>query len=270
MDTLSSVASLVPDNNTTKSSQGVTQVLDDIIMREASQSPIQLSSGSDATTNINPSLIPYTEAASITSNAVIAGLNKQPIPPSTTEASSLNSHVGNLPNGLTLAQPPHQPTPAQASQSNINTWAEKIQNSTDRKLKNHASPSLSPDGIPRVKIPDSVFQRGADAHKDFVLGVFLGKTPYFGHIQSVLTHIWGRGLKLEIHLRPASRSMLVRIPNSTIRNKIVEQEIWHIGSSLFYVAQWSSNIAINPPSFTSIPLWAHVRGIPLTFILRKV
>lgn len=156
----------------------------------------------------------------------------------------------------------HVPDPAQASQENINTWAAKLQNSLDRKIKNHVSPTLTSEGIPRVKIPDSVFQRGAELHKDFVLGVFMGKAPSYGHIQSILSHIWDRGMKLEIHLRPATRSMLVRIPNATIRQKIVEQEIWHIGNSLFYVAQWSSTLAIKTPSFTSIPLWAHVRGIP--------
>lgn len=89
----------------------------------------------------------------------------------------------------------------------------------------------------------------------------MGKTPSYGHVQSVLSHIWERGMKFEIHLRPATRLMLVRIPNATIRSKIVEHKIWHIGSSLFYVAQWSSDLAITPPIFTSIPLWAHVRGI---------
>lgn len=162
--------------------------------------------------------------------------------------------------------PPTQSTtddPTLASQQNTNSWAAKMQASLDRKLKNHTSPSLTPYGIPRVKIPNFVFHRGADLHMDFVLGVFMGKTPSYGHIQSVLTRIWGREMKLEIHLRPTSRSMLVRIPNATIRNKIVEKEIWHIGSSLLYVAQWFSNITIKLPTFTSIPLWAHVRGVPL-------
>jgi len=94
------------------------------------------------------------------------------------------------------------------------------------------------------------------------LGVFLGKTPSFSQTQSVLTHIWGRGMKLEIHLRPESRSMLVRIPNSTIRKKIVEQEFWHVGNVLFYVAQWSDSVAVQPPAFTTMPLWTHFRGIP--------
>lgn len=90
----------------------------------------------------------------------------------------------------------------------------------------------------------------------------MGKTPSYGHIQSVLTHIWGRGTKLEIHLRPKDRSMLVRIPNDHIRGKVVEQEIWHIGNSLFYVAQWSASVAQKTPNMKSIPLWAHLRDVP--------
>ncbi|KAL1212193.1 hypothetical protein V5N11_001446 [Cardamine amara subsp. amara] len=172
--------------------------------------------------------------------------------------------AANQPKQTLIEPSTDQPSPnvLKASQENIKNWAQKLESSTNRKLKRVSSPSFSPEGIPRVKIPDSVFHRGAELHKDFVLGIFTGKTPSFGHIQTVLTHIWGRGIKLEIHLRPASRSMLVRIPNATIRQKVVEQEIWHIGNSLFYVAQWSPNVAVKPPTFSSIPLWAHVRGIP--------
>ena len=148
----------------------------------------------------------------------------------------------------------HNPPPA--------NWAKNLKKSTDKSLKKVANPSFSPEGIPRIKVPDSVFKKGADLHQDFVLGIFLGKTPSFSQIQSVLTHIWGRGMKLEIHLRPESRSMLVRIPNSTIRSKIVEQEFWHVGNVLFYVAQWSDSVAQQPPTFTTMPLWAHFRGIP--------
>lgn len=74
--------------------------------------------------------------------------------------------------------------------------------------------------------------------------------------------MWGHRRKLEIHLRPADRSMMVKIPNEVIIKKIVEQEIWYIENSLFYVAQWSPNLAIKPPTIESIPLWVHVRGVP--------
>lgn len=155
-----------------------------------------------------------------------------------------------------IQQPNSSPPPIPAN------WANNLQKSTEKILKKASNPTFIPEGIPRIKISDSVFKNGADLHQDFILGVFLGKTPSFSHIQSVLTHILGRGMKLEIHLRPESRSMLVRIPNSTIRKEIVEQEFWHIGNVLFYVAQWSDSVAMQPPVFTTMPLWAHFKGIP--------
>ncbi|KAF3508542.1 hypothetical protein F2Q69_00005279 [Brassica cretica] len=147
------------------------------------------------------------------------------------------------------SQPLQNPTDGAPTKTSIPTGT----NSTNSKPQ--GTIHFSADGTPRIKIPDSVFQKGADLHQDFILRVFLGKTPAYAHIQSVLTHIWGRGLKLEIHLRPESRSMLVRIPNSTIRKKIVDQEFWHIGNVLFYVAQWSASVATQPPSFTAI--WSY-------------
>ncbi|CAN7140634.1 unnamed protein product [Brassica rapa subsp. narinosa] len=149
------------------------------------------------------------------------------------------------------------------------TYAGKAKIGTDRSLRRLAPVAFSPVGIPQVRIPDEVFNRGAEAHKDFVLGVFTGKTPSYSQIQSVLSHIWGKGTKLVIHLRPQSHSMLVKIPNEYIRQKVVEQEIWHIGTSMFYVAQWSAQLAITPPTMDSIPLWAHVRGVPFDLYTRE-
>lgn len=76
------------------------------------------------------------------------------------------------------------------------TYAGKARAGTDKSLKRLAPLAFSPEGIPQVKIPDEVFNRGAKAHKDFVLGVFTGKTPSYSQIQSVLTHIWGKGTRL--------------------------------------------------------------------------
>ncbi|KAL0711907.1 hypothetical protein Bca4012_018885 [Brassica carinata] len=142
------------------------------------------------------------------------------------------------------------------------SWAGRARMGTDRSLKKLATPTISPEGIPQIRVSDDVFKRGAEAHKDYILGVFTGQVPFYSQIQSVLTLILGRGVKLQIHLTPAIRSMLVRIPNNFIRAKVVEQEIWHIRSSLFYVAQWTAQLAIKQPTFDFIPLWAHVRGVP--------
>lgn len=97
-----------------------------------------------------------TEAPSITSNAVIQGPNAFPIVSDENDAhihlSSTIPQASHIPCGPppSPAAPFQQFAAAKASQANINTWTAKLQKSIDRKLKNHSSPSLSPDGIPRV------------------------------------------------------------------------------------------------------------------------
>ncbi|KAH0852316.1 hypothetical protein HID58_090877 [Brassica napus] len=104
------------------------------------------------------------------------------VPAPTAPTSSSSKNPGNQ---------PFKPPPA--------NWAKNLQQSTDISLKKIANPCFSAEEKPRIKIPDSVFQKGADLHQDFIIGVFLGKTPAFAQIQSVLTHIWGRGIPFDLY-----------------------------------------------------------------------
>ncbi|KAL0731634.1 hypothetical protein Bca4012_027728 [Brassica carinata] len=96
----------------------------------------------------------------------------------------------------------------------------------EKSLKRLASTSTSPDRKPRVAVPDAVFQSGAELHEEYLVGSFLGKMPDYGPIQSVLNFMWGKGVKLEIHMQPQKRSFLVRIPNEFIRTKALEKRLW--------------------------------------------
>lgn len=57
--------------------------------------------------------------------------------------------------------------------------------------------------------------------------------------------------------------MLVRIPNDYIRQKILEKRIWYIGDYMFHDEQWASHHSAATPALVSIPIWAHLRGVPL-------
>lgn len=56
---------------------------------------------------------------------------------------------------------------------------------------------------------------------------------------------------------------MLRIPNEFIRNKALEKRIWYVGSAMFHVLPWASKQTISPPDMESIPLWAHLIGLPL-------
>ncbi|XP_022547417.2 pollen-specific leucine-rich repeat extensin-like protein 1 isoform X1 [Brassica napus] len=150
-----------------------------------------------------------------------------------------------------------QPTPPKPS------LVERIRRFEDKTLSRLAPVTLSASGRPSVLIPDAVFQKGADLHKDFIVCCFNGRPPPYSQIQSVLNHMWGKGRKLEIHNNPAQRTVLVRIQSDYLKQKILEKGYWYVGDSMFYTIQWTSVHTSQSPSPKSIQLWAHLTGVPL-------
>lgn len=182
-------------------------------------------------------------------------------------ASSLN------PSPVLPSPPPSasHPPPAQSTVPTHQSWAEKTKISTDKTLKSmsSSSTSISPDGVPRVTIPDEVFQRGALLHKDFIVGRFFGRVPSFKTIQNVLNYLWGKGNKLEIHMIASTRSMIVRIPSDFVRDKVLKKRIWYVDTAMFHVAQWSDGEVANASSLESIQLWAHLKGVPFDLMTNE-
>ena len=89
--------------------------------------------------------------------------------------------------------------------------AERLRASVDRTLSRLAPVTVSKSGRPRLLIPDAVFQRGAEIHKDFIICFFNGQPLPFKQIQSVLNHTWRKGRRIDVHNNPLSRSMIVRV-----------------------------------------------------------
>ncbi|KAF3505908.1 hypothetical protein F2Q69_00005900 [Brassica cretica] len=71
--------------------------------------------------------------------------------------------------------------------------------------------SFKVTGIPQVTVPEEVFLRGAEMHKEFVLGSFLAKMPSYQSIQSVLNFMWGKGHKMEIRTNQKERKIMAHL-----------------------------------------------------------
>ena len=141
------------------------------------------------------------------------------------------------------------------NKQNINTppsLVERIRRSEDKTLSRLAHVSVAPSRRPRVLISDSVFQQGAELHKDFIICYFKGKAP-----------LWGKGKRLEIHNNSLNKSVLVRIQSEYLKQKILEKNIWYVGDSMFHTSQWSSEHSKNTPPLEAIQIWAHLTGDPL-------
>lgn len=187
-----------------------------------------------------------------------------PIEISANQNSSLplspNSNPAQAPvqvpvNPLAASLPPSsQPAPK---------LVDRIRKSEAKTLQRLAPVTISDTCRPRVFIPDEVLQQGAELHKDFIACYFNGRPPPFKQIQNVLDHLWGKGRRVEIHNNPLTRSMLVCIPSDYLRQKILEKCIWYVGDSMFHTVQWTSAHSSSTPPLVSIPIWAHLHGVPL-------
>lgn len=152
-----------------------------------------------ATTSTTPPLMKSIECGTSTSNQVMESSLASPASIAPALAAVQTVYPTTIPTTtFHQSQPPR-------------TWAERIRAFTDMSLSRLVPALVSSTGKPKIKIPDEVFQRGADLHKEYIGGYFLGKLRSYHLIQSVLSHIWERGKKLEIHVNHGARTMLVRL-----------------------------------------------------------
>lgn len=198
--------------------------------------------------------------------------DNRPLPPSSDPIVASMRNKGLTPSLVTV---PASSFSSQADSGKLRpsvqavpeTLVSKIKKLEDKSLKRMAPAIESPSGTPSVVIPDEVFDIATEIHKDFLVGFFLGNLPAYNQIQSVFSHMWGKGRRVEIHTNLGARKVLFRIPNESLRKKILEQRLWHVGSSMFHVVQWTNKLSTAPVPKT-IPLWAHLKGVPFSLMHR--
>lgn len=202
-------------------------------------------------------------------------LGTSPEPPCNPSAVKHSTILSRIPGYVVISDshapapvsgPPQQPQPVSNFSKEV-TWASKVKPSVDKSLERLSPQPLSPSGILRVKIPEAIFQKGAELHQDFIICRFFGRIHHHSLIQSVLNFMWGKGRHLEIHSGLASNSVLVRIQNDFIRNKVLEKRIWYVDTTMFHVAQWSEDLVEKTPSLDCIPLWMIGQSIFLVLAL---
>ncbi|CAE6075108.1 unnamed protein product [Arabidopsis arenosa] len=125
--------------------------------------------------------------------------------------------------------------------------------------------SISAAGRPRVMVPNVVFERGAKLHEDFIVGIFYGKPPSYGKIWGVLNFLWGKDKRVTVH-NLTKNAFLFYISSPTLRQRVLQHELWHVGSSPFFVTAWKSEFSYNPPSLERAPVWTSIKDIPFDLI----
>ncbi|XP_013592417.1 PREDICTED: verprolin-like isoform X2 [Brassica oleracea var. oleracea] len=149
-------------------------------------------------------------------NYSLASQTTKPLPSPTPPKASRKTIIpllprSNVPPPETALDPNKSPPPlpTKTPEAPTKTWGKRASYIADKSLKRVAPKYYSEAGIPQVTVPDEVFQRGAEMHKEFIVGSFLAKMLSYQAIQSVLNFLWGKGHKLDIRTNLQERTILV-------------------------------------------------------------
>ncbi|KAJ4889425.1 hypothetical protein Rs2_29173 [Raphanus sativus] len=166
--------------------------------------------------------------------------------------------------GVSSTPPSEGKTKDSTTQSSEFNWLSRTK--ATRKFPQSDIPvTQSDEGVPRVKIPNGVFERGAKAHSDFIVGIFYGNAPSYGKIWGVLNYLWGRDKRVTIH-NLSKNAYLFHIPSVALRQRILQHELWRVGDSPFFVTEWKASFSIDPPSLQRAPIWATLNKVPFDLL----
>lgn len=234
------------------------------------------SASSHLSSNPSPTLSPLFPASSTATKTPVVSthgiLPTPPAIPSSTLPPASSPPVNTVlkpynTNPVNTVPKPYNPNPSHPIPPlKPSTWASKVKPNTDRALKRLSPQTFSPEGVPRVIIPDEIYRKGAELHKDFIVCRFFGRIPAYSLIQNVLNYMWGKGKHLEIHMIPNKKSVLVRLPNEFIRDKVLLKRLWYVDTAMFHASRWSEFSEDFTPSLKKIQLWAHLKGVPFDLI----
>lgn len=121
------------------------------------------------------------------------------------------------------------------------------------------------DGVGSVRVPDEVFKDAAPLWEDFLIGRFLDKAPHIGKVHAIVNKIWALSDKsqmIDVYMIN-STTMKFKVRNPVTRNRIVRRAMWNIAEIPVIMAKWSPLTEDIEQETHSIPLWVHLKNVPM-------
>lgn len=94
---------------------------------------------------------------------------------------------------------------------------------------------------------------------------FLDKAPHIAKIHSIVNKIWtlnDKAQKIEVY-EVNDTTMKFRILNQMDKNRILRRGMWNLAGVPVVMTKWSPVIEKEKPPTQSIPMWVHVKRVPL-------
>ncbi|KAL0670789.1 hypothetical protein Bca4012_033493 [Brassica carinata] len=145
----------------------------------------------------------------------------------------------------------------------VGTWVNAVQGK--KVLKKYEMDIQMKDGVGSVTVPDEIFKDAAPLWEDFLIGRFLEKAPHIAKVHAIVNKIWALGDKSQMIdvYEINSTTMKFKVSNPITRNRIIRRAMWNIAEIPVVMAKWSPLTEDIKQETHSIPLWVHLRNVPM-------
>ncbi|XP_048596160.1 uncharacterized protein LOC125577980 [Brassica napus] len=121
------------------------------------------------------------------------------------------------------------------------------------------------DGIDSIMVPEEITKDVAPLWDDFLIGKFLDTAPHIAKVHSIVNKIWtlnDKNQKIDVFEVNAT-TMKFRILNQADKNRILRRGMWNLAGVPVVMTKWSPVVEKEKPPTQSIPMWVHVKKVPL-------
>ena len=121
------------------------------------------------------------------------------------------------------------------------------------------------DGIGSIMVPEEITKDVAPLWDDFLIGKFLDTAPHIAKVHSIVNKIWtlnDKNQKIDVFEVNAT-TMKFRILNQADKNRILRRGMWNLAGIPVVMTKWSPVVEKEKPPTQSIPMWVHVKKVPL-------
>lgn len=142
----------------------------------------------------------------------------------------------------------------------VTSWVSAVKSSFQPLVK-VASPSVSSDGIPSIRAPDSITLVSSTIWKDHLVAYFHGKPPSPAKVFAYLNPIWGKNGNISVKLH-SKRSLLIFIPCPMLRQWVLDVGFWHSGNCSFTAMLWHPSLNLSDMRLVHTPVWVLFKKVP--------
>ncbi|KAJ4822414.1 hypothetical protein Tsubulata_036411 [Turnera subulata] len=119
-----------------------------------------------------------------------------------------------------------------------------------------------------MQIPNEILAIGQKKFSLCLVGQFMGKPPMFGLIQAMAGKLWGRYGAISVaHYK--NGLYIFQFPSDSALSRALFGGPWHIGGIPLLLRKWEANIEPVDFSTSVIPVWVHLREVPLELLTKE-